>query len=66
MVIILSGILLVLISVCQKQGNSSYQVGYDLKQFGKLHLWVKLKQFSFLSAWSLQKLDTCILSSLNR
>ena len=66
MIIILSEILLVLNCVCQKQGNSSHQVGYDLKQFGKLHLWVKLKHFSFLSAWSHQKLETPILGSLKR
>ena len=38
--------------------NSSPQVTDGLKQFSDLHLWVKLKHFSFLSASSLQKLNT--------
>ena len=41
---------------------SSY---YDLQQLGKLPLpWAELKCYSFLSIWSLQKLDNCVLSNL--
>ena len=39
-------------------GKPFPQVSYDLQQFGKLHLWVELRYFCFLSAWSPQKLET--------
>ena len=38
--------------------NSSPQVTDGLKQISDLHLWIKLKKFSFLSASPLQKLET--------
>ena len=38
--------------------NSSPQVTDGLKQISDLHLWIKLKNFSFLSASPLQKLET--------
>ena len=33
-------------------------VTHDLEQFGKLYLWLKLKYFSPLSGWSLDKVET--------
>ena len=58
--------LLVLICVFQIEGSPSPQFSFDLQQLGKPHLWGELKYFSFLSAWSLQKMDSWVPSSLNR
>ena len=47
-----------LIFVFRYKKSSSPQVTDGLTQFSDLHLWIKLKHFSFLSASSLQKLET--------
>ena len=62
----MSSLLLVLVCVFQIEGSPCPQVGYDLEQMGKLHLWIELKHSFFLSAWSSQKSDSQVPSGLNR
>ena len=62
----MSSLLLVLVCVFQTEGSPCPQVGYDLEQMGKLHLWIELKHSFFLSAWSSQKSDSRVPSGLNR
>ena len=62
----MSALLLVLIYVFQIEGSPCLQVGYDLEQMGKLHLWIELKHSFFLSAWSSQKSDSQVPSGLTR
>ena len=50
--------LLVFNCVFQIEGSPSPQVSYDLQQLGKLHLWVELQHFSFLSVCFLQNVGT--------